>query len=48
MLTGGVYERARQVAVDDRGDIELIVLYTWNEHKEHAAIEPDSGGVIWR
>lgn len=43
MLTEGVYERAWQVAVDNRDDIELIVLYSWNEHKEHAAIEPDRG-----
>ena len=43
VLTEGAYERAWQVAVDKRDDIELIVLYTWNEHKEHAAIEPDRG-----
>ena len=43
LLTEGVYEQAWQVAVDNRDDIKLIVLYTWNEHKEHAAIEPDKG-----
>ena len=43
MLTEGVYERTWQVAVDNRNDIKLIVIYTWNEHEEHAAIEPDKG-----
>ena len=43
LLTEGVYERAWQVAVDNRNAIKLIVLYAWNEHKEHASIEPDKG-----
>ena len=43
LLTEGFYEQAWQVAVDNRDDIKLIVLYSWNEHKEHAAIEPDKG-----
>ena len=43
LLTEGVYEQTWQVAVDNRDEIKLIVLYTWNEHKEHAAIEPDKG-----
>ena len=34
---------AWQTAVDNRDDIELIVIYAWNEHKEHASIEPDKG-----
>ena len=43
LLTEGVYEQTWQVAVDNRDDIKLIVLYAWNEHKEHASIEPDKG-----
>ncbi len=43
LLTEGVYEETWQVAVDNRDKIKLIVLYTWNEHAEHAAIEPDKG-----
>ena len=43
LLTVGVYERAWQVAVDNRDDLRLIILYAWNEHKEHASIEPDKG-----
>ena len=43
LLTEGIYERTWQVAVDNKDDINLIVLYTWNEHEEHAAIEPDKG-----
>ena len=39
----GVCEQTWQVAVDNRNDIKLIVLYAWNERKEHAAIEPDKG-----
>ena len=31
------------MAVDNKDDISLILLYTWNEHEEHAAIEPDKG-----
>ena len=41
LLTEGVYEQTWQVAMDNRDDIKLIVLYSWNEHKEHSAIEPD-------
>ncbi len=40
-MTEGVYEQAWQIAMDNRDDIKLLVLYSWNEHKEHAAIEPD-------
>lgn len=43
LLTEGVYEQAWQTAVDNRDDIELIVIYAWNEHKEYASIEPDKG-----
>ena len=43
LLDRGVYEQVWQVAVDRRSDIKLILLYSWNEHKEHAAIEPDKG-----
>ena len=43
LLIEGVYEQTWQVAVDNRDDIKLIVLYAWNEHKEHASIEPDKG-----
>ncbi len=43
LLTEGIYEQAWQTAVDNRDDIELIIVYAWNEHKEHASIEPDNG-----
>ena len=43
LLTEEVYERTWQVAVDNRNAIKLVVLYAWNEHKEHASIEPDKG-----
>ena len=39
----GVYEQMWQAAVDNRDEIKLLVLYSWNEHKEHASIEPDKG-----
>ena len=39
-LAEGVYEQAWQTAVDNRDDIKLIVVYAWNEYKEHASIEP--------
>ncbi len=42
-LEDGVYEQVWQVAVDNRDDVNLILLYSWNEHEEHAAIEPDKG-----
>ena len=42
-LTQGVYEQTWQVAVDNRDDINLVIIYCWNEHEEHAAIEPDKG-----
>ena len=43
MLEEGVYEQAWQVAVDNRDEVALVLIYTWNEHEEHAAIEPDKG-----
>ena len=42
-LTQGVYEWTWQVAVDNSDKIGLIVLNSWNEHKEHTAIESDKG-----
>ncbi len=41
LLTEGLYEQTWQIAAANRDDIRLIVLYAWNEHKEHASIEPD-------
>ena len=43
LLEDQIYGQAWQVAVDNKDDISLILLYTWNEHEEHAAIEPDKG-----
>ena len=43
LLTEGVYEQTWQVAVDNRDDIKLIVLYAWNEHKEHASHRAGQG-----
>ena len=42
-LTEGAYERAWQTAGDNRNDINLLIVYCWNEHEEHASIEPDKG-----
>ena len=42
-LTEGVYEQTWQFAVDNRDHIDLLVIYCWNEHEEHASIEPDKG-----
>ena len=42
-LTEGVYEQIWQAAVDRRDEVNLLVLYSWNELEEHAAIEPDKG-----
>ena len=39
-LEESLYEDVWQVAVDNRDDIKLLLLYSWNEHEEHAAIEP--------
>ena len=41
LLDQGVYEQTWQVAVENRENIDLIVVYSWNEHEEHSAIEPD-------
>ena len=43
LLEDGVYGLVWQVAVDNRDDVALILLYSWNEHEEHASIEPDKG-----
>ena len=42
-LDNGVYEQAWQVAVDSRSSIALLVVYSWNEHGDHSAIEPTEG-----
>ena len=42
-LTEGVYEQTWQVAIDNRDDINLLIVYCWNEHEEHSSIEPDKG-----
>ena len=56
-LTEGVYEQTWQVAVDNKDEIHLLIIYCWNEHEEHASIEPDRGvspvslnnrAYIWR
>ena len=43
VLEEGVYAQVWQVVVDNRDRVALILLYSWNEHEEHAAIEPDKG-----
>ncbi len=42
-LDKGVYEQAWQVAVDNKASINLLVVYSWNEHGDHSAIEPTVG-----
>ena len=41
-----VYEQTWQVAVDHKDEINLLVLYHWNEHQEHSAIEPENGESV--
>ena len=41
LLVEGAYERAWQVAVENQDRIKLVVVNSWNEHKEHTGIEPD-------
>ena len=43
LLTEGVYKQAWQHVVDNKINVNLILLYSWNELEEHAAIEPDTG-----
>ena len=38
LLTEGVYEQAWQHVVDNKTNVNLILLYSWNELEEHAAI----------
>ena len=40
LLQERIYERAWQVAVDNKPDINLLIVYSWNEHGDHSAIEP--------
>ena len=42
-LTEGVYGRTWQAAVDAKNDVNMILIYSWNELEKHAAIEPDKG-----
>ena len=43
LLTEGAYEQAWQHVVDNKDNVNMILLYSWNELEEHAAIEPDKG-----
>ena len=43
LLTESVYERTWQAAVESKDSIRMIIVYSWNEHEEHAAIELDQG-----
>lgn len=40
LLEEGIYEQAWQVAVDNKEKLSLIIVYSWNEHGDHSAIEP--------
>ena len=42
-LSEGVYERIWDAAIENKDRIKLLVIYSWNEHEEHAAIEPVRG-----
>ena len=44
-LSEGAYERIWDAAIENRDRIKLLVLYSWNEHEEHAAIEPVRGNA---
>ena len=39
-LKDGLYELAWQTAIDHQPAINLIIIYSWNEHGDHSAIEP--------
>lgn len=43
-LEEGVYEQAWQVALDNKARLDLIILYSWNEHGDRSAIEPTKTG----
>ncbi len=43
LLEDGVYEQAWQVAMDNKASINLLIVYSWNEHGDHSAIEPTEG-----
>jgi len=43
-LTEGAYERAWQACVDNRDKLDMIIVYSWNEHGDHSAIEPAKEG----
>ncbi len=43
LLREGFYECVWQVAVDHKREIKLIIVYSWNEHGDHSAIEPTKG-----
>lgn len=42
-LTEGIYKQTWQAAIDNKDAIKLLIIYCWNEHEEHASIEPDKG-----
>ena len=39
----GLYEQQRQMLIDNREQVKLIVLYSWNLYGEQAQIEPSTG-----
>ena len=43
MLDEGLYEYAWQTAVELRDEVSLLMVYSWNEHGDHSAIEPTKG-----
>jgi hypothetical protein len=43
-LRENVYEQAWQVCADNRHKLNMIVVYSWNEHGDHSAIEPTRAG----
>ena len=44
LLKEGMYEEQWQTLVENRENVNLIVLYSWNLYGEQAHIEPSDGG----
>lgn len=43
-LAEGIYEKQWQQLIDNREQVSLIVLYSWNVYGEQTQIEPSTGG----
>ena len=39
-LTDGLYQAQWEFVLRNRGSVQLVIIYSWNEHHERTAIEP--------